>query len=245
MAERSNATAKKSQDGAPDVSTLQKRGRRRLVGAIALVLLAVIVLPMVFDPEPKPNAPLVNIRIPSEDGGKFTPKGGAAALPQPAESAATKTPPEASSKTPPEAPIQAASPASPVAPVAAPSVAASPPARPVNEAKEDTKPAKPDEKPLARIAEKPSKVAEKAVTPPPGGEQIVFQVGAFASADKVKAIVDQLKTAKLPHYTESVATSGGSVTRVRLGPFTSKSAADKAMGRAKALGLNPVNVAPK
>ena len=36
-----------------DVETLKRRGRRRLVGAVALVLLAVIVLPMVFDPEPR------------------------------------------------------------------------------------------------------------------------------------------------------------------------------------------------
>lgn len=241
MAERSNATAKKPQDGVLDVSTLQKRGRRRLVGAIALVLLAVIVLPMVLDPEPKPNAPLVNIRIPSEDGGKFTPKGGSPSLPQSADSAPVKTPPDVVlAKTPPDGPVQAVPPAAPAAPVAPP-----PPAKRVTEAKEDPKPAKPAEKPLTRITEKPSKVVEKAVTSAQVGEQIVFQVGAFASADKVKAIVDQLKAAKLPHYAESVATSGGSVTRVRLGPFDSKAAADKAMSRAKALGLNPVNVAPK
>src|ERR1043165_5218697 len=74
MAERSNAPSKKKQDAAQDVSTLQKRGRRRLVGAIALVLLAVIILPMVFDPEPRPNPPAVSIRIPGEEGTKFTPK---------------------------------------------------------------------------------------------------------------------------------------------------------------------------
>ena len=76
MAERSNATTKKSQEAAQNVATLQKRGRRRLVGAIALVLLAVILLPMVFDPEPRPSASLVNVRIPSEEGSKFTPKAG-------------------------------------------------------------------------------------------------------------------------------------------------------------------------
>jgi len=40
-----------------DVNTLKRRGRRRLVGAIALVLAAVIVLPMVFDSEPRGSAP--------------------------------------------------------------------------------------------------------------------------------------------------------------------------------------------
>jgi DedD protein len=57
-----------------DVDTLKRRGRRRLVGAVALVLLAVIVLPMVFDPEPRRAAPPVSVRIPAEDEGAFTPK---------------------------------------------------------------------------------------------------------------------------------------------------------------------------
>lgn len=57
-----------------DVETLKRRGRRRLVGAVALVLAAVIVLPMVFDPEPK-NAPApVAVRIPGENETPFQPK---------------------------------------------------------------------------------------------------------------------------------------------------------------------------
>lgn len=45
----------------------KRRARRRLVGAIALVLAAVIVLPMVLDPEPKPLAHNISIDIPSKD----------------------------------------------------------------------------------------------------------------------------------------------------------------------------------
>ena len=57
-----------------DVDTLKRRGRRRLVGAVALVLAAVIILPMVFDPEPRPVAPPVSVRIPGEDDTPFKPK---------------------------------------------------------------------------------------------------------------------------------------------------------------------------
>jgi DedD protein len=58
-----------------DVETLKRRGRRRLVGAVALVLLAVIVLPMVFDPEPKSTLAPVSVRIPSEnEAPPFAPK---------------------------------------------------------------------------------------------------------------------------------------------------------------------------
>jgi len=59
---------------AQDVETLKRRGRRRLVGAVALVLAAVIVLPMVFDPEPKRADVAVSVRIPGENETKFAPK---------------------------------------------------------------------------------------------------------------------------------------------------------------------------
>ena len=44
------------------------------MGAVALVLLAVIILPMVFDPEPRSVAPPVSVRIPGEDEVPFRPK---------------------------------------------------------------------------------------------------------------------------------------------------------------------------
>ena len=57
-----------------DVETLKRRGRRRLVGAVALVLLAVIVLPMVFDPEPRSSLPPVSVHIPRENDAPFNPR---------------------------------------------------------------------------------------------------------------------------------------------------------------------------
>jgi DedD protein len=57
-----------------DVETLKRRGRRRLVGAVALVLAAVIVLPMVFDPEPRRASSTVGVRVPGEDETPFVPK---------------------------------------------------------------------------------------------------------------------------------------------------------------------------
>lgn len=59
---------------AQDVETLKRRGRRRLVGAVALVLAAVIVLPMVFDPEPRRADAPVTVRIPGENETPFAPK---------------------------------------------------------------------------------------------------------------------------------------------------------------------------
>lgn len=231
MAERSNANAKKAQDGAPDVGTLQKRGRRRLVGAIALVLLAVIVLPMVFDPEPRPNAPLVNIRIPAEDGGTFTPREAAGARTAPAQAAPG---------------TQAEAPPAVIVPPA-PDPAAAPLPKP-------TEPQTPTEAPKPVEKAKPAtKAPEKsfAQTQSPAPEEFMVQVGAFASPDRVKEVVALLKSARFPLSTESVATANGPVTRVKMGPFGSREAAEKAsvrvqkLGHSKGLDLKPANPVAK
>lgn len=51
----------------PDEQALRRRARRRLVGSLALALLAVVVLPMIFEPEPKPLGDDVEIVIPGQD----------------------------------------------------------------------------------------------------------------------------------------------------------------------------------
>jgi DedD protein len=236
-----------------DVSTLQRRGRRRLVGAIALVLLAVIVLPMVFDPDPKPAPPPVSVRIPGEEDSKFVPKvvpkGGVSTSaplpkveePRPATEAANKAVEAAK-------PAEVAKPAAPAAaqPATAPA-SAKPVEKPVEKPAEKPaarqEAAKPAEKSAAKPVEKP---AEKPVAKPAAiGEQFYVQVGAFADADKVREIADKLKGARIAHYTEPVATAKGSVTRIRLGPYASKEAAEKARDSAKALGLSPANPVAK
>ncbi|MGE5650585.1 MAG: SPOR domain-containing protein [Bacillota bacterium] len=63
---RQGNTNKRSEQADP-VLPEKKRARRRLVGAIALVLAAVIGLPMILDSEPKPVADDISIQIPSKD----------------------------------------------------------------------------------------------------------------------------------------------------------------------------------
>lgn len=220
MAERSNA--KKTQDGGPDVGMLQKRSRRRLVGAIALVLLAVIVLPMVFDPEPRPTAPLVSVRIPAESGSKFTPKEAPGSRAAPLTEA-----PDKPAGTPPAA-----------APIAPPS-AGTPAPGPV-----DVQASAPAPAPAQK-----AKASDKAPVPVPAAAagEFMVQVGAFASSDTVREVLALLKGAKIPHFTETVATAGGTVTRVRIGPFATRDGAEKAsdrvqkLGQAKGLNLKPAN----
>ncbi|MBQ7625584.1 MAG: SPOR domain-containing protein [Rhodocyclaceae bacterium] len=79
---------------------LKKRARRRLVGAIALVLLAALILPSLMDSEPAIPAGELNISIPDMPPPPEEPLATArapeaAAAPQSAESAGAITPPAA------------------------------------------------------------------------------------------------------------------------------------------------------
>lgn len=203
-----------------DVDTLKRRGRRRLIGAIALVLLAVIVLPMVFDPEPKTSAPSVQIRIPGEGEGGFTPKGPRAAAP--AEQLRGTDPSTAS------APPSAVMPGESGTPEQGKSAAAAEPARtpapPVESAK---MPPKPSENKRAETARRTS--------------GYIVPVAAFSSAEKLKELAATLQSAKLPYYTEPIATAKGPVTRVRAGPFANREAAERARDKLRGLGLKPGN----
>lgn len=192
-----------------DVSTLKRRGRRRLVGAIALVLVAVIVLPMIFDSEPRQSPPPVSVRIPSEDATGFTPK----VTPKPG------TVPEAK----PEARAEPA-------PEPKPEPKAEPKPEPKAEAKVEAKPApKVEPKPVA-AAERAK--AEAALT----GGQFMIPVGAFIDPS---GVIEQLKQGRIAYYTEPIATSKGTVIRVRAGPYATQQAADKALAQIQALGLKP------
>lgn len=50
---------------------LKRRARRRLVGAIALVSFAVIILPLILDKEPAPAGPTLSVQIPSQESSGF------------------------------------------------------------------------------------------------------------------------------------------------------------------------------
>jgi DedD protein len=193
-----------------DVDTLKRRGRRRLVGAVALVLLAVIVLPMVFDPEPRRSAPPVTVRIPGEDEGAFKPK----------------VPPKAPAPKAIEKP--------------APEVRAE--EKKAEERKLEEKKA-PEPKAAARKPEPKATDTERSRAEAAlANAEYMIPVGAFANPDPVIA---KLAQAKLRYYTETVATAKGTVTRVRAGPFATKSEAEKALEALKGLGLKPGNVSTK
>jgi DedD protein len=192
---------------------LRRRARRRLIGAVVLVTAVVVVLPMVLDSEPRPAGQPISVQIPPPDSGGFAPK--LAPLPPAPQPAAPTAKPAAE-----EAPAKIAS--APAAP---------PPAQ-------ETLPAATQEpaQPAAKPRSKPKTTAKPAVKSK--GGQYVVQVIALADAGKAQQMQRQIAGAGVKSYTEVVKTAKGDVTRVRAGPFASRSAAEKAREQLKALGMN-------
>lgn len=234
-----NPASEPAVEAVPDAQLiLKKRARRRLVGAIALALLAVIVLPMVMDQEPKPLSQDIQIRIPSQDPGNGT--------------SLSRIVPSKPAPTPLPALAKPAEPApAPAAPQATANPEPKPDAAPAVKPTETKPPAAstPPEKPAAtKVVEKPAeKAADKApakerkaetarANAPLNGEQWVVQLGAYQDMANVKLLQGKIKELGYPSYTEKVDTPQGVRTRVRSGPFASHEAADKAQERLKKIG---------
>ena len=77
------------------------------------------------------------------------------------------------------------------------------------------------------------------------GTRFIIPVVALASPEKLKDLLDMLRAAKVPYYTEQIATAKGPVMRVRAGPFDSQKAAEQTLEKLKGLGLKPGGVTTK
>lgn len=242
-AKRKGAQGKLSAD---PVLPEKKRARRRLIGAVALVLAAVIGLPMILDSEPKPLADDIAIQIPSKD------KPVSATAARPAQESGNRQadsslddkeeivePATAGAKPevkPDAKPTAAQPPAAPAQPKARDADKPNAAAQPVAVAKSETRSAD-DADDAARakalLEGKPDpKAAEK------GHGKFVIQVAALATKEKVDELQAKLKQAGIKSYTQKVATESGDRTRIRVGPFTSKEEAEKVRAKIVKLGLN-------
>lgn len=207
---------------------LRRRARRRLVGAIALALVAIVVLPMLFSPEPKPLGPDVDIRIPDQ----ATPFKTSETSPVAAEPE-----PDASEPAParPEAP--------PVAPTAPQAPAASPPLSPAPAVKSAApRPAPTPAEPKTPAASKPATAAK---TDAPAAEAFAargyyLQLGAFGSESNARQLAEQARAAGFNVFVQQV---GGQV-RVRMGPYSERQQALEVQKRLREKGFGPILLGP-
>lgn len=215
----------------------KKRARRRLVGAIALVLAAVIGLPMLFDSEPKPLASDIAIEIPSRDERRqdAAEKNDAVASAEPVE--AVPGPASSDNSPVPDSPAVATPVAPAPKPEPAPVVKLTP--APVTAPVPEVKPkapasAKTDEtvRALALLEGRSDPKEEKK------SEKFVIQVAALSTKEKVQQLQAKLKSAGINSYTQQIATASGPHTRIRVGPFASREEAEKMRAKIMKLGLN-------
>ncbi|MDC7707383.1 SPOR domain-containing protein [Vogesella indigofera] len=239
---------------------LRKRARRRLVGAIVLVLVATTVLWNVLDALPEQEMKPEQVEISGLPAS--APPQAPVALPPVAASAPQETdilatlPPEDSVLAPPPAADASRPPA--VVPVA-PAVAVTPPAVPkAAEPKPvEPKPVAPkvaDKKPEPVVAEKktapdPAAILEgreaeapRAATTAATAEKYQVQLAALSDADKISALKQRLSAVGVAARFSKVQTSKGEVTRVRVGPFGSRAEADAALRKLERAGVSGIIV---
>ncbi len=241
----------------------KKRARRRLVGAIALVLVMLVVLPMLLE-DHEQNTPqqAVTISIPSQNA-EFTTQ------------APIQTP----------TPIQTPAPAAPnpvleSAVVETPKSDAteSPEVKSINHfsanagAKEDVEKKSVEIKKIAdpkmtkevKVADdKKDKLSTSTLDKGPNtkqstpdnphtseksgaeakalddsGKPYYLQIGVFSESVNVTHLQKKLSEVKLKSYTEKIATEKGEKTRLRVGPFDNKEQADRASDKLKIIGLS-------
>ena len=233
----------------------KRRARRRLIGATALVLAAIIGLPMIFDSEPKPFSDEIAIQIPARDA------------PATRQSAPSLPPLELSPPTnrvveKPSAPI------APAAPVAVPKIDTPAPvvknnvAEPVQAEKEVKKEVAPKESSKEKTKEiakektndkSKDKSKDKASNKTESAKQsdsknaksnrdlpirYVLQVAAVENKAKADDMQEKLKKAGIKSYTQKISTNAGDRIRIRVGPFVNKEEAEKMRARLRKLGLN-------
>ncbi|MDD2932263.1 MAG: SPOR domain-containing protein [Methylotenera sp.] len=216
---------------------LKKRARRRLVGAVALVLLMVIVLPQILQDR---------VAISQHESIKITM-------------------PDTISTTNPESMIGHENKIE-INEVLAADTEAEAVVENVIESKEsdskaveDKEPALKAEKPLplknpevkiAVIKNNEKSVASKKpavnvtdTTPTQKhDEHFTVQVGVYADIANVKRIQDQLKSTGFSTHTEKISTPKGENIRLKVGNFTSRQAAVNALDKIKEIGLTGIVV---
>jgi DedD protein len=262
---RQTKTASKQMDDEEPLDPVlpeKKRARRRLVGAVALVLAMIIGLPMLLDSEPKPVADDIAIQIPSRDKPPAPDTSVPAMVTPPAAASAAASVPASSSS------VAASASLGPREQI----VNLPPPAevkpRPTDTAAVDkpadkptaVKPEKPADKPADKLSDKDKQTAkadavkhdddaraqailngQNADTRPADarkGGKFVVQVAALTSKDKINELQGKLSEAGFKPMLQTVPTDAGPTTRVRVGPFASKEEAESAQAKLTKLGLS-------
>lgn len=247
------------ESGSAHTDGVRRRARHRLIGATLLVIVAVAALPWLFDVPPPTLSPAsMPIVIDGQASGK-TPTNADLVAQAPAASApatpAAENTPAASASVPAPASAQIAPPptVSPTASMAAAPTAPHPEKKPPSPATPPAPRTQPEPSSLdALIAQRQIQEQTAATTPSapaeptatnglPENGRFVVQIGAYVDPEKVASVRQKLSQAGLNNYTQRVTVNGQQITRVRIGPFTSRKQMEQTAAKVRALGL-PVSM---
>ena len=234
-------------DSSDAVQRARTRARQRLIGAAVLLGIGIIGFPLVFETQPRPIPVNIPIEAPAKDGAPaLTMPAPRPAAPAPVVASAPVAVPSRPAATAPaevitesreEAGREIAAPTP--APVASP--AASKPAAPPSKPVVEPKPVEPKPAVAAADAARARALLEgQAEKPGADAGRFVVQVGAFADAAAARETRLKVEKLGLKTYTQVASTSAGNRIRVRVGPFASRSEADKALAKARSAGLTAV-----
>lgn len=226
--------------------TLRRRARRRLVGAIAIALAAVLLLPMLFDPEPRPLGPDVDIRIPapstpfeqSPTAEQAPPAGSDENEPPPltAEPTLGSPAPTATANEPEATGVRVAG--KPEASASADKIAGKTAENAAENAAE-----KAAEKAREKAKEKIDLKPEQPLPKPSGAfasQGFYLQLGAFTSESNARQLREKVEAAG---FKVGLADSNGQY-RVRVGPIPEKERALEMQSKLKAKGFTSVMLGP-
>lgn len=216
--------------------------QNRLVGTIVLVALGVIILPGLLDGQKKHyQDEFAAIPLVPKPGDRDEPDmlpAATQALPsQPPEGAAEEVragDAAAPSLDPSRIPVNNNSFDVVQEPVVAPKPQPKPQPKPVE---------KPQPQPQQQVAAQtpPPKPQQQAEIPAPTGKAYVVQLGALKNADKVNEIVGKLRASGFKVYTSPSTPVQGKITRILVGPDTSKDKLKGQLGELKQIsGLSGV-----
>lgn len=233
----------------------KQRARRRLVGAIALVVAAVVVLPMVLDSHPKPVTDDIAIDIPnrpatvpsraSDDHPEDTQAGVAPDRPDLSDAGSGAAAAGVAS-APASASAQSES-----AKQLAGNAAAQTKSKPVESKQTPAKQMQPGASSAQAAASKAAQLPKPAVVPvpspaeadsgtpaAPAGARYAVQLGVFADDASARAWEAKLKAAGVPAYIEHRKQADGKArAMLRAGPFADRAAASAAIAKVREAGL--------
>ena len=215
---------------------LKKRARRRLVGAIALVLLMIIILPRILqDRTEQTTQDAIKITMPEQPGNASNEE----YVPDPTSVANSEVASLAETLPEPEVEPEAEKLESKIADSANAQAAIVKP-EPKPQSKSDPKQeAKAEKLQTAKPAEvKPVPKPATQITTAESATGFTVQVGVFSDAANVKQLQEKLKQAGFNSYTEKISTPNGQKIRLRAGKFANRQEASDALNAIKSAGLS-------